>query len=316
MRPAAPTPIDARSAACPTIVGRGKDRHERYLAGCHRRTRYVRGCDRGTPHRAATRQRRRGGISPAGPRLNAPTDNLRGAVVRVWLVVAGFATIALVRSWQIGIPLRDPHGGIFWKRLAIFLVIAAVVALVSAAIRTPAPPTPARVWATLRRHWTRRRLALVVTGLVAYQTVYFCYHNLKSWDVFNHPRDAMLLEWDRWLFLGHNPAVLLHQLLGEHVAMYVLLNVYESFTAVTSLMLVAGLVLPKRIGDSYVYLASGLWVWILGVGSYYLIPSLGPFHSAPEQFAGLPDTVIQHTQAYYMEQRAQMFAHPSWPTSF
>ena len=28
----------------------------------------------------------------------------------------------------------------------------------------------------------------------------------------------MLLRWDRWLFFGHSPAVLLHDLLGQDVA--------------------------------------------------------------------------------------------------
>ena len=36
------------------------------------------------------------------------------------------------------------------------------------------------------------------------------------------------------------------------------------------------LVLADRIRDGYVFMASMVWVWILGVASYYLIPSLGP----------------------------------------
>ena len=43
-------------------------------------------------------------------------------------------------------------------------------------------------------------------------------------------RPACCWRWDRWLFLGHSPAVLLHDLLGQHVAAYVLMVVYESFS--------------------------------------------------------------------------------------
>ena len=47
-----------------------------------------------------------------------------------------------------------------------------------------------------------------------------------------------------------------------------------------------------------------LWVWILGVACYYVIPSLGPFDDEPQMFAGLPHTMVQDTQARYMAQRA------------
>ncbi len=59
-----------------------------------------------------------------------------------------------------------------------------------------------------------------------------------------------------------------------------------------------------------------MWVWVLGVGSYYLIPTLGPFASEPHVFAGLPHTGITSTQAEYMAERAQMLADPSAPDSF
>jgi len=53
-----------------------------------------------------------------------------------------------------------------------------------------------------------------------------------------------------------------------------------------------------------------VWIWILGTASYYLIPSLGPFDSAPQEFAGLPHMMIQDTQARYMGQRAHLLADP------
>ena len=59
-----------------------------------------------------------------------------------------------------------------------------------------------------------------------------------------------------------------------------------------------------------------MWAWILGVGSYYLIPSLGPFHAAPEEFAGLTRTSIQTTQQTYVEQRAHLLAHPQAHDAF
>jgi membrane-associated phospholipid phosphatase len=149
-----------------------------------------------------------------------------------------------------------------------------------------------------------------MTGLMAYHVVYFCYHNLKSWNVFNEPRDDMLQRWDQWLFLGHSPAVLLHDLLGQHVAAYMLTLIYVSFSSVLSVSFVAALVFTDRIRQGYVFIASAMWVWILGDGAYYLIPSLGPFSYAPEEFAGLPHTMAQDTQAHYLTQRAHLLTEP------
>jgi hypothetical protein len=168
----------------------------------------------------------------------------------------------------------------------------------------------------VRRRWTGRRLDLAGSVLLAYHVVYFCYHNLKSWDVFNQPRDQMLLTWDRWLFLGHSPAVLLHQVLGEHVAAYVLLVVYESFSTLVAISVVAAVVFAARLRDGAVLIASMVWVWILGVASYYVIPSLGPFWSAPQEFGRLPHTMVQDTQAQYLNQRTELLAHPHAAGSF
>lgn len=235
---------------------------------------------------------------------------------RLWAVVAAFAVVTVVRSYQVGIPLRDPHGAIFLTRVALSAAIFAALVAIDGVRRTTGRRTARSVLGTVRARWTRRRLALAASLLLAYHVVYFCYHNLKSWDVFNQPRDHDLLAWDRWLFLGHSPAVLLHQVLGQHVAAYVLLVVYESFSTLVSIAFVAAVVLRDRLRDAAVFIASMVWVWILGVASYYAIPSLGPFWSAPGEFAGLPHTMVQDTQARYLGQRADLLAHPHASGSF
>jgi PAP2 superfamily protein len=247
----------------------------------------------------------------------SPRAHDRRWLLRVWVVVAVFAAVTGAQSMHVGIALKDPHGAVLRSRIGLSLGLFAVLSLVDAALRTRRRGwTIRRMGVVLRRRWTPRRLALAMSALLAYHLVYFCYHNLKSWDVFNHVRDNMLLSWDRWLFLGHSPAVLLHDLLGQHAAAYVLMVVYESFSSLVSVSVVAALVFTNRIRDGYVFIASALWVWILGVGSYYLIPSLGPFTSAPGQFAGLPHTMIQDTQARYLAQRAHLLAHPHAADAF
>lgn len=235
-------------------------------------------------------------------------------VVRPWVVVAVFGAVTVVQSLRVGIPLRDPHGAILLSRIAISLGLLLGLSLLDGVVRGRRSGRPTAD--VLRERWTGRRLALVLAGLGAYHLVYFCYHNLKSWDVFNAPRDRDLLRWDRALFGGHDPAVLLHDLLGRHVASYVLTDWYEAFGTLVLVAYVAPLVFCPRVRDGFVAIASALWVWILGTASYYAIPSLGPFDVAPENFAGLSRTLVQDTQARYLAQRAHLLAEPHAADAF
>ena len=249
--------------------------------------------------------------------LAADVESGHGWLLSVWLLVAVFLALTLAESVRVDIPVRDPGGSVFLSRIAISAAIFVPLAALDAWWRTARGRRDRRaVLTTLRRRWPRRRLVLATGGLLAYHLVYFGYHNLKSWDVLNSPRDRMLLAWDRWLFLGHSPAGLLHDLLGTQVAAYVLMGIYESFSTLVAVSVVASMVLPTRIRDGYVFIASALWVWILGVGSYYLIPSLGPFDSDPAQFADLPHTLVQDTQVRYLGQRAHLLAHPQAADAF
>jgi hypothetical protein len=231
-------------------------------------------------------------------------------------VVVCFAVVAVLRSVQVGIPFRDPGHAYLIHRGILTLEVSLALVVLDALIRTGRPITLRRVLATLRARWSPNRIALALTALLAYHVTYFLYHNLKSWDVFNAPRDAMLTQWDRWLFLGHSPAVLLHDLLGEHVAAWILMGWYETFPNLVLLAFPAAVILPTRMRDSYAGIAALAWIWILGTASYYAIPSLGPFHAAPADFSGLPHTMIQDTQARYMDQRAHLLADPQAPDGF
>lgn len=253
----------------------------------------------------------------AGPEVVTDIEPDHWWLGRIWLVVALFAAVTVARSIQVGIPLRDPRHSILVSRLGISAALYVVLSLLDAAWRTPRPGwSISKMVVVLRTRWSRRRLALALSALLAYHFVYFFYHNLKSFNSFNQPQDAMLLSWDRWLFFGHSPGVLLHQLLGVHVAAYVLMVIYESFSALLGLGVVGSLVFVERIRSGYVFIASGICIWILGVGSYYLIPSLGPFQSAPQQFAVLPHTMVQDTQAHYMAERTSLLAHPQANDAF
>jgi membrane-associated phospholipid phosphatase len=235
---------------------------------------------------------------------------------RLWSVVITFAGVAIVRSVQIGIGFRDPHGAFLLTRVALTAAIFAGLVVVDGVLRAGRRHSAGRVLAVVRARWTRRRLAFAWIALLAYHVTYFCYHNLKSWNAFNHPRDDMLLGWDRWVFAGHSPAVLLHDVLGQNAAAWILTVWYETFPTLVVVAFPAAVVMSKHLRDAYVSIAALVWIWILGTATYYAIPTLGPFDSAPQDFSGLPHTVIQDTQIQYMAERAQLLAHPSAPDAF
>ncbi|MDX6368220.1 MAG: hypothetical protein QOK30_3296 [Nocardioidaceae bacterium] len=228
-----------------------------------------------------------------------------------WVVVGLFAVAAAIRSATIHVGFRDPGGQFFTRRLAASLLVFGLLALADAAWRNRRSGGRLReVPGVLRTRWTGARLAVVASGLAGYDAVYLCYHNLKSWNAFNAPRDALLARLDSRLFLGHSPAVLLHDLLGQHVADYVLTAVYESFSTWVPLSVVVALAFADHLRDAFVFVSSAAWVWILGIVSYYLIPTIGPFSTAPRHFAGLPHTVVTSTQAQFVGQRLYLLQHP------
>lgn len=250
-------------------------------------------------------------------------------VLRVLALVLVFAAIAIARSRQVDIPFRDPSGKLFANKilstaemLVLFVVLDIAVRWFLARRRarsedaTEGGAEAPSLWRTARGRWTPYRIGMIVLALVSYQVVYLCYRNLKSWDVLLKPQDDMLLRWDKWLFLGHSPAVLLHDLLGQDVSARVLTDLYEAFSMLVTISLVAALAFTPSVRSAYVFVVSAMWAWIIGVGSYYLIPSLGPFHAAPEEFAGLTRTSIQETQATYVEQRAHLLANPQAHDAF
>jgi membrane-associated phospholipid phosphatase len=54
-----------------------------------------------------------------------------------------------------------------------------------------------------------------------------------------------------------------------------------------------------------------IWVWILGTATYYAVPSLGPFATYPQDFAGLTETAVTRSQQTYLEQRAHLLTNPA-----
>jgi hypothetical protein len=150
----------------------------------------------------------------------------------------------------------------------------------------------------LRRHWTRDRVLLVVTGILSFYITYVSYRNLKSQLPFiegrGHKFDRELFSLDKALFLGHEPAIVLHNLLGNGLSAEVLSTVYLWFLPLVPFALAVWLVWSRNLGFGYWFATSQCIAWTLGTVSYYALPTLGPGFQHPWLYTTIDDTAAGH----------------------
>ncbi len=158
-----------------------------------------------------------------------------------------------------GLPIHDPDGvgGPPLFRLSAILSIFMVLDVLPRALwRTykRLGGFPAQLRSVVRERWTGRRLAYVLVGLLSFYVVYVAYRNFKGFLPFLSPgiHDTSLLELDRAMFFGQDPATLLHSLLGTGVANEFLSFAYVIYLAFVPISLAAALV---WFGDT----RKGLW---------------------------------------------------------
>ncbi len=225
---------------------------------------------------------------------------------RAHILMISIAVVMGVTALGVGIvfdkPLVDPDGflGPGWLRLPLLLSLAFLIDLVPRTLwASRLRPSRMRAeWRTrVREHWTRPRMALVVSGLLCFYVTYVSYRNLKSQLPFveghGHLFDYELLTIDKALFLGHYPGPVLHSLLGTGVSADLLSTVYLWFLPLVPLCLVAWLIWAPDLAHGYWFATSQCLAWTLGTISYYALPTVGPGIYHPWLY---PDS-ITHTGA-------------------
>jgi len=219
---------------------------------------------------------------------------------RAYVLLVGFAAVmgvlAVITALLIDRRLVDPEGflGPSWLRLPLLLSGALLGDVVPRTLWV-SRGNPKR-WRRLARdrvrtHWTRERLTLVVMGIVCFYITYVSYRNLKSFLPFVREKkyDFELHLVDLALFLGNEPGVVLHNLLGTGVWAHVLSYIYLWFLPLVPLAVTAWLVWSRNISYGYWFVTSQCIAWSLGTLSYYLLPTLGPGFFAPWLYEGVID---------------------------
>jgi len=212
------------------------------------------------------------------------------------LLSVAVGVTAVVSSLILNLPVRDPDGflGPSYVRLPLIVLLFFAAGIIPTALKRYGVRNFLRgVAKIVDEEWTWKRLSYIMVGLGSFYTCYVSYRNLKSYlpviregVLFDH----RMLELDHFLMFGHNPATVLHNLLGTDIAASILANVYVSYLMLIPLTLGAFLVWGRDLSLGAWYATTLSLNWVLGAVSYYMIPTLGPAFAQPQSFMELPDT--------------------------
>lgn len=221
-----------------------------------------------------------------------------------------------------GLPLRDPDH-VAGRRLVLVLCLVAVLVVLDVVIRASRRsgtlrPSRASIQRVRRERWNLGRGLAVGGALVSFYLTYLAYRNLKSVVPLLRPGelfDRQLADLDRVLFSGHDPAALLHGLLGTGPAAHVLSAGYVLLFAFIPATLAVGLVFSRDLQAGLFYTTAQSINWLLGAGSYFLLPSLGPVYVEPAAFADLPVSGVTQLQDLLLDQRVDFLRDPAAGTA-
>ena len=233
---------------------------------------------------------------------------------RAWGLLVGITAtmgiVAVTVSLLLDLRMVDPEGflGPAWVRLPAMVLGAFLLDVVPRSVwrarwRFGSVLQEARI--LVRDHWTRERLVLLTVGLTCFYITYVSYRNLKNYlpDFYPRTQDSLLHRIDRWLFLGNEPATILHAVFGEGWAAHFFAFVYLLYLPLAPLSLVVWLVWSRRIEHGYWYATANCLTWTLGTVSYYLIPSLGPAFQYVWLYEELDVTGVTTLQQSLWDQR-------------
>lgn len=241
---------------------------------------------------------------------------LAGPAVALVTVLA-----ALLATDEVGLPLRDPdHVAALYLVLVGFgtVVLVGLDVVVRAGLRSGAfPPSRAAMRRVRCERWSLRAGVAAGSALVGFYATYLAYRNLKSVVPLLRPGDLFdrqLASLDRDLFGGNDPAALLHDLLGTGLPTHVLSSAYVAFIVFLPLTIGLALVFSRDLQAGLFYTTAQSINWVLGIGSYFLLPSLGPIYVDPAAFAALPASEVTHLQGVLLDQRVEFLRDPATGT--
>jgi hypothetical protein len=235
-----------------------------------------------------------------------------------------FAVVMSVALWAVTVvvavsyhlPVRDPDG------VAVPTYIRFPAILLLAFLADVLPRTlwrgrslrrlPATLLNVVRERWPWEHVRFALVGLGAWYLTYAAFRNLKSFVPFVNRDlwDDSLERFDRIVWLGHDPANVLHHLFGVGWAAQFFSVVYVTWIVLVPVSIVIALVWSRNRAAGAWYVTAVAVDWVLGVMSYYAVPTLGPIYAEPRDFATLPHTYVSTLQESMFDDRVRVIADP------
>ncbi len=238
--------------------------------------------------------------------------SFRFAVVLALALAAAAVVVATVYH----LPLRDPDGVAVptYIRLPIILLLAFLTDVVPRALwrGRSLRRFPRTLRAVIRQRWPWEHARFALVGLGAWYLTYVAFRNLKSFVPFVNRQlwDDTLHHLDRLLWLGHDPATVLHSLFGTGLAAHFFSFVYVAWIVLVPVSLVVALVWSRDVSGGEWYVTAVAVDWVLGVATYFVVPTLGPIYAQPSMFSALPHTFVSTLQTDMISDRYAVLANP------
>ena len=236
----------------------------------------------------------------------------------VWQSLAlGAVAVVVAVHWHL--PLRDPDGAktATYVRLPLILLATFLTDVIPPAVVRARALTafPRALRAVVQERWPRAHVRFALLGLGAWYLTYVAFRNLKSYVPFVNREiyDDLLAKVDRVLMLGHDPAAVLHSLFGTGWAAHFFSFVYVAWIVLVPASLVVALVWSRDHRSGEWFVTAVAVDWVLGVATYFAVPTLGPIYSEPGLFSNLPHTWVSTLQQTMITERYDVLADP-WST--
>lgn len=159
---------------------------------------------------------------------------------------------------------------------------------------------PAVFVAVTRERWPRAHVRFALLGLGTWYLTYVAFRNLKSFVPFVNDR-----LWDG------EPAGVLHDLLGTGWAAHAMSWIYLGWIVFVPFSRVVALVWSRNVAAGAWYVTAVAVDRVLGVATYYLLPSVGPIYARPAQFDDLAHTHVTDLQGIMTGDRQEVLADPA-----
>lgn len=234
-----------------------------------------------------------------------------------WLATLVMGVAMVLIAWDQNLPIRDPDAVIpGYIRMPAIVLAAILLDIAPRALwraRAQLRQLPEEWRRVARDRWPASHWMFALSGVAAWYLCYAAFRNLKSFVPFVNGglEDPWMARLDSALFLGHDPAGLLHTLLGTGIAARLFSAVYIIWIFLVPVSIAIALVWTRRRRAGAWYVTAVSFDWLLGAATYLMLPSVGPIYSDPNQFSDLPETYVSRLQESMLADRMAVLADPA-----